>query len=78
MTVRMTAGRHPDTDSTFWSGYHDDGPPHLSNPWDEAIYLVLGKPFGIEFLLFWFIAYTTLLIVAWLAVRRWYRRRARS
>lgn len=33
MMGRLTAGRHPDTDPTFWRDYHDPGPPSLQVPW---------------------------------------------
>lgn len=41
MMARLKAGRHPDTDPTFWNGYHDAGPPDpaiirswwFNNPW---------------------------------------------
>jgi tetratricopeptide (TPR) repeat protein len=32
MTERLTQGSHPDTDSAFWSGYVDPGPPKIAEP----------------------------------------------
>src|SRR6185312_6080637 len=31
MAQRLEAGRHPDTDPTFWSQYQDPGPPALAS-----------------------------------------------
>jgi tetratricopeptide (TPR) repeat protein len=75
MMAQLTAGRHPDTDPAFWSGFHDYPPPHIRNPWDEAIYLAIGKPLNIEYLFFWPMCVIVLLI-AWGVGRRIYRRRA--
>jgi hypothetical protein len=34
MMERLTAGRHPDTDATFWADWRDPGPPALvDKPW---------------------------------------------
>jgi tetratricopeptide (TPR) repeat protein len=42
MTARLQAGRHPDTDTTFWTDYHPATPPSLAVPFrDEA-----GENFG--------------------------------
>lgn len=37
MMARLSAGRHPDTDSTFWSDWHDSGPPVPAQPVGEMI-----------------------------------------
>jgi hypothetical protein len=74
MMVRLRAGRHPDTDPTFWNDWHDPGPPHIRNPMDEAIYLALGAPLGIEYYLFWPRLLMFLLVVVFL-VRHIRRRR---
>ncbi|MGV3722192.1 MAG: hypothetical protein ACO1SX_14890 [Actinomycetota bacterium] len=40
MLGRLRAGRHPDTDPTFWSGYQEPGKPLLSGwIWDGAVQL---------------------------------------
>ena len=48
MLARLTAGRHPDTDPTFWAGWHDYGPPQIPVPLDRRIFLALGRPGGAE------------------------------
>ncbi|WP_119321114.1 hypothetical protein [Capsulimonas corticalis] len=32
MMARLTAGRHPDTDPTFWADYHEAAPPVIPDP----------------------------------------------
>lgn len=32
MTTRLRAGKHPDTDPTFWNDWHDSGPPPALAP----------------------------------------------
>ena len=43
MLARLSAGRHPDTDPTFWNGYKDPGPPELQIPLSRRIEL-WGRP----------------------------------
>ena len=31
MTPRLQAGRHPDTDPTFWDGYRESPPPDIDS-----------------------------------------------
>ncbi len=38
MTARLTAGRHPDTDPTFWNEYRDAGPPTVADSWQHRYY----------------------------------------
>jgi hypothetical protein len=33
MTIRLRAGRYPDTDPTFWSDYHSTPPPDIDGSW---------------------------------------------
>jgi hypothetical protein len=33
MLTRLAAGRHPDTDAGFWSGWHEPPPPSLGPAW---------------------------------------------
>lgn len=79
MMLRLKAGDHPDTDAKFWAGFRDDGPPHIANTLDEAIYLAMGKPFGMEFFLFWLLFWLVASIVGWVGAKwvvcRWRRRR---
>jgi hypothetical protein len=53
MMERLTAGRHPDTDPTFWADWTDPGPPKLiDKPWYErpvvldgvAVLILFGLP----------------------------------
>lgn len=37
MIKRLEAGRHPDTDTTFWTEYRDAGPPSLQVPWYSQV-----------------------------------------
>ena len=46
MMTRLLAGRHPDTDPTFWKDYHDYGPPQLTIPWNRRVALALRRVFG--------------------------------
>ena len=46
MMARLTAGRHPDTDPTFWNEYHDPGPPHLSIPLERRFFMTFGSFLG--------------------------------
>ncbi len=46
MMARLTAGRHPDTDPSFWNDYHDTGPPQIGIPWERRFYLTLGPFLG--------------------------------
>lgn len=32
MLTRLKSGRHPDTDPTFWTDWHDNGPPAVHSP----------------------------------------------
>jgi hypothetical protein len=74
MMARLQVGSHPDTDPNFWRGYKDSPPPALHNPWDEAIYLALGAPLGIEYFLFWGIVWIILIIAGARGLRRLARR----
>ena len=38
MMARLTAGRHPDTDPTFWNEYRDAGPPAFADSWQHQYY----------------------------------------
>lgn len=38
MMARLAAGQHPDTDPTFWSEYHDAGPPPVTDSWQHRFY----------------------------------------
>lgn len=38
MMARLTAGRHPDTDSAFWNEYRDTGPPPVTDSWQHRFY----------------------------------------
>ena len=44
MMARLQAGRHPDTDPTFWEDYKDPGPPSLELPFPERIWNALHDP----------------------------------
>jgi hypothetical protein len=46
MMARLQAGRHPDTDPTFWNEWHDSGPPRLHEDPFSSLYYALGKPTG--------------------------------
>jgi tetratricopeptide (TPR) repeat protein len=70
MMARLIQGRHPDTDQRFWSGYHETPPPHIANPWDEAIYLAIGAPLGIEFHIFWLMVVIVMAMLSVVVVHR--------
>ncbi len=44
MMGRLTAGRHPDTDPTFWAEYRDAGPPAILDTWQHRFYRAHGSP----------------------------------
>ncbi|HEY3330867.1 MAG TPA: hypothetical protein VGK19_12640 [Capsulimonadaceae bacterium] len=44
MTTRLQAGRHPDTDPSFWSDWHDSGSPDPPLTITEWLWNRLGKP----------------------------------
>lgn len=44
MMVRLTAGRHPDTDPAFWNEYHDAGPPTILDTWQHRFYRGHASP----------------------------------
>ncbi|HEY3332088.1 MAG TPA: hypothetical protein VGK19_18815 [Capsulimonadaceae bacterium] len=48
MMTRLQAGRHPDTDPTFWREWHDSGPPSIPMPPMRWLWLALGMPMGSE------------------------------
>jgi tetratricopeptide (TPR) repeat protein len=37
MLPLLKAGRHPDTDTTFWNGYHSTPAPSLDIPWSKEV-----------------------------------------
>jgi hypothetical protein len=44
MMARLKAGRHPDTDPTFWSGWKETPPPSLDVPWYRVFAARIGTP----------------------------------
>jgi hypothetical protein len=67
MMERLTAGRHPDTDPTFWADWHDAGPPPLV---DKLWLLKTVHHTGIEWWqILGYLAFVGLAFVA--CVRRW-------
>jgi len=46
MMARLSTGRHPDTDPTFWRDYHDDGPPVLQVSLSRRFWLAIGGQVG--------------------------------
>ncbi len=44
MLVRLKAGRHPDTDANFWSGYHETEPPSHDPSLDERAIILSHSP----------------------------------
>ncbi|HEY3330864.1 MAG TPA: hypothetical protein VGK19_12625 [Capsulimonadaceae bacterium] len=46
MMARLTIGRHPDTDATFWHEWHEYGPPEPPKSRTAWLWEALGKPFG--------------------------------
>jgi hypothetical protein len=42
--ARLQAGRHPDTDPTFWSGWKEPQPPSLAPAWWEEVVLQVAQP----------------------------------
>jgi len=42
MMARLTAGRHPDTDPTFWNDYHPSSPPEITDSWQHQLYRKYG------------------------------------
>ena len=78
MMARLQAGRHPDTDSTFWNDYHDPGPPKISIPLERRLYLAVGPFLGMP---------EEISVVLWpvflggcglMVLRFWLRRRKRQ
>ena len=45
MEVRLKAGRHPDTDPTFWNEWHDSGPPKIHSPFRMQHFLLDQHPY---------------------------------
>ena len=44
MVSRLKAGRHPDTDPTFWNDWHDSGPPKIHSPFRLQHFLLDEHP----------------------------------
>lgn len=44
MLARLSAGRHPDTDSHFWDGYRESPPPTLAPSWSEWLAMKVLTP----------------------------------
>jgi len=44
MMGRLTAGRHPDTDPTFWAEYRDAGPPVILDTWQRRFFRARASP----------------------------------
>ena len=77
MMARLKAGRHPDTDKTFWKDWHDTKPPSLDVAWyseREA----KSRNNSLRQMSDWFLAFVplTLVIAGTLVVLR--RKRLRS
>ncbi|MBV9470881.1 MAG: hypothetical protein JO316_16520 [Abitibacteriaceae bacterium] len=61
MVQRLKAGRHPDTDTSFWNDWYDSGPPDpgithswwFNNPWAVPLAQSLGAITLISLLLLW-------------------------
>lgn len=77
MMARLTAGRHPDTDPTFWNDWHDPGPPHIGIPWDRWLYLTMGRILGLDEGSFDLLMFLAAFIGAIVLLRFWLRRRKR-
>ncbi|MBC8137731.1 MAG: hypothetical protein H8F28_17765, partial [Fibrella sp.] len=64
MTVRLSAGRHPDTDPTFWNGYRPQPAPSLSTgafaEWQDRTFTATNISLGIFYTL---IGVSTLVVV---------------
>jgi len=78
MIARLTAGRHPDTDPTFWNDYHDPGPPQLKIPLERRFYLTLGPFLGMPEEVSNFLWLAFFLVSAIMLLRFLLRRRKRS
>jgi hypothetical protein len=48
MMTRLSAGRHPDSDPSFWNQWHDPGPPEIPSDVFLKVYHGLGRPGGSE------------------------------
>jgi hypothetical protein len=44
MMARLQAGRHPDTDPTFWNAWKETPPPSLDVPWYRVFAARIGTP----------------------------------
>ena len=77
MMPLLTAGRHPDTDPTFWKDYHDPGPPQISIPLERRFYLIFGSFLGMPEEISDVLWPLFILGLVLLARRSWIRRRKR-
>ncbi|BDI29066.1 hypothetical protein CCAX7_11170 [Capsulimonas corticalis] len=46
MMARLTAGRHPDTDPTFWADYRPAPAPQLEDEWGRKLHMFLRRRFS--------------------------------
>ena len=75
MLARLEAGRHPDTDKSFWDGYRPPPlPSGLEGSWLDRVQM-LGSASPAPFLMF--LGVSTLVVLAlWKLSRVWIGRRA--
>ena len=68
MEARIAHGEHPDTNASFWSGWHEPQPPSLELTFGEQLIYTLLRPW-VKWPLTW-LACSLIAITAWRRLRR--------
>lgn len=76
LSERLRAGRHPDTDPTFWQDWREPAPARLTGSWLWEQSSLLRTPAGRGIIAFW-VAVAAIGLACFVVVLRWVRRRVR-